>query len=946
MGTILKLRRGTKAQHDNDEGFIGEEGELTLVTDTHELRIHDGVTLGGNKVVGDGSLSVNMSPLDDGSGKKGLFVNGNLIDMNELLDLQYDSAENTIVLNDEVIQLQQSSLESYATQEWVENELGLEELQDVVTIVATNNQTGNSTSVTSVDGQQLRTVVKENIKEVDTFDELDGMLESMSSEMANPYTQETPYRWVHGSSQLFKWKADGELNLDGTAKYPNGRWTSAATATIKTTLGMNAVGEAYIDPQDGDLIYDTATQKMKVYNSAVENGDGTTEPQWLNAVQSDIGTFSSLPDPLTTPHLHVRGQYDFGAVATNLAEGALYYYRQLTLQNPTYVTTWNTVFDAKYHPTSGTENATFKSFHNGVNWVDLTATEELEKYDQLKPDGVWKKVPQGFTDLDGTLPATAFAAGTIMASLVSATKIEASHIEAGTLTADTAFLGSVTAGVANLLTITTAQLKAVFDSTDYNWNDVVVSGSLKLDNLNASSDITSTNDWKEVTSYSTTGVPLTGTKFSDFGETEFGLGGATKLGRWHSGGKFMSSTQDALSLGVANTSNHEHSIAQGLLSSNGVALWVGQGEAWGHNDGLFPNHTDQATAADAPDSEVEGEDPEDPPSTWGNQTTGNIAERQVAIGSSKALLSGTNYQARPGYLGELSGAMPSTGVVLGAEGHAGWFAQYTDNTAGLTTLDPAPTASEVWLAHDTHPNLTINWGTRANNHNGIKVAQADLCTANGSYFKGLKSGQTPSTDASDYNIVWVAGADYAVETAGNMKCHTIWINGYANNFTGGHPALLPKDITPSQGDIMVDVEVVGSTDDINNALTLTKLSDASSQKGAVGVYTDTSTKVAEYPDSLIEKVDSEWKVKDEYQALCDANNLVLMNGVGEGRINVCGEGGNLEIGDLIVTSSIQGKGKKQGDDIIRSITVAKVRENISFSNSSEVKQVACIYLCG
>jgi hypothetical protein len=63
-------------------------------------------------------------------------------------------------------------------------------------------------------------------------------------------------------------------------------------------------------------------------------------------------------------------------------------------------------------------------------------------------------------------------------------------------------------------------------------------------------------------------------------------------------------------------------------------------------------------------------------------------------------------------------------------------------------------------------------------------------------------------------------------------------------------------------------------------------------------------------------------------------------------VNVCGESGDLEVGDLIVSSSIPGKGMKQEDDIIRSYTVAKVRENVTFTDPTEVKMVACIYLCG
>jgi hypothetical protein len=78
-----------------------------------------------------------------------------------------------------------------------------------------------------------------------------------------------------------------------------------------------------------------------------------------------------------------------------------------------------------------------------------------------------------------------------------------------------------------------------------------------------------------------------------------------------------------------------------------------------------------------------------------------------------------------------------------------------------------------------------------------------------------------------------------------------------------------------------------------------------------------------------------------------ANQRVInVNALGEGAINVCGEGGNIEIGDLIVTSSTPGKGMKQSDDIVRSTTVAKSRQAVTFSSSAEIQQIACIYLGG
>jgi hypothetical protein len=52
------------------------------------------------------------------------------------------------------------------------------------------------------------------------------------------------------------------------------------------------------------------------------------------------------------------------------------------------------------------------------------------------------------------------------------------------------------------------------------------------------------------------------------------------------------------------------------------------------------------------------------------------------------------------------------------------------------------------------------------------------------------------------------------------------------------------------------------------------------------------------------------------------------------------------MGDYITTSSMPGKGMKQDDDLLHNYTVAKARENVTFSSPTEVKQIACSYHCG
>ena len=173
-------------------------------------------------------------------------------------------------------------------------------------------------------------------------------------------------------------------------------------------------------------------------------------------------------------------------------------------------------------------------------------------------------------------------------------------------------------------------------------------------------------------------------------------------------------------------------------------------------------------------------------------------------------------------------------------------------------------------------------------------------------------------------------------------------------FTGSHDAIIPLLTDIVVGDIMVDVERASSTD-ISNTIFKVSQSTSANQKAAIGVaYVDNGKLSEGYPPtSFVVSRDIDTTTQEEvivytpeWDSVKDTHKGILVNAVGEGQINVIGEGGNLEAGDLIVTSSTAGKGMKQSDDIVRSYTVAKVREDVTFTSLTEEKLVACIYLCG
>ena len=176
-------------------------------------------------------------------------------------------------------------------------------------------------------------------------------------------------------------------------------------------------------------------------------------------------------------------------------------------------------------------------------------------------------------------------------------------------------------------------------------------------------------------------------------------------------------------------------------------------------------------------------------------------------------------------------------------------------------------------------------------------------------------------------------------------------------FTGAHDALVPKGSTLTKGDILVDMGVACRRN-TSNTICFVGLSSSPNQKGVVGVMATDARNMTEDSAPAALKLDMvlvkdgygddvlEHKAAPEFSGIAATHACLAMNSLGEGQVNVCGENGDLVIGDLIVSSSMQGKGMRQSDDIIRNTTVAKCRENVTFFSPTEVKMVACIYLCG
>ena len=229
-------------------------------------------------------------------------------------------------------------------------------------------------------------------------------------------------------------------------------------------------------------------------------------------------------------------------------------------------------------------------------------------------------------------------------------------------------------------------------------------------------------------------------------------------------------------------------------------------------------------------------------------------------------------------------------------------------------------------------------GSRFEDDNGDGT-WCELATPN---WAGRFASDTNNNSSTNY--VDIANASYA-----------LYYQGAVGPFTGSHDALLADSETCAVGDILVDTGVAHASS-VSDVITNVTRSTSTSQKAVVGVFVKeipnhvpvplakaVTTNVGTEPNIT---TTTSYIIDPDHSSIVANKTVIAMNSVGEGQVNVCGENGNIEIGDLIVSSSTTGKGMKQDDDIIRSCTVAKAREAVTFASASTVKQIACIYLCG
>ena len=239
-------------------------------------------------------------------------------------------------------------------------------------------------------------------------------------------------------------------------------------------------------------------------------------------------------------------------------------------------------------------------------------------------------------------------------------------------------------------------------------------------------------------------------------------------------------------------------------------------------------------------------------------------------------------------------------------------------------------------------NAAVEFNSSATSAIGLIVNQTGSSGGSAQFFNSPSSKQ-----------FWAAPGSYsAYSPSGGGKIYIVDGNG---PFTGFHDLLVEKTVNIEIGDLVVD-ESLFYKKDISNTLFVGNQSSYANQMRVIGIASNVQAVEQGTPGSLWNvtavqidgSVENVWSMPPGYDATEIENtyNVIQVNALGEGQVNVCGENGDIQAGDLIVTSSIPGKGMKQADDVVRSYTVAKSRESVTFSSPSEIKQIACIYLGG
>ena len=303
-----------------------------------------------------------------------------------------------------------------------------------------------------------------------------------------------------------------------------------------------------------------------------------------------------------------------------------------------------------------------------------------------------------------------------------------------------------------------------------------------------------------------------------------------------------------------------------------------------------------------------------------------------------------------------------------------------DNLVGNTitgkTIQTSADSTRVEMTNSVNQFRVYSAGTLVVIFGGTSSAILSVTgTASGSYGDGVIFGKTASASNAVRAESTYQGSSYAFKAyhgftgmgafgikgeivssvAGSVaivasaptgaRCFQAAGGGTAGPFTGSHDGLVLKTFTAMEGDILVDAELIRKAS-VSNTIALLKLSTQPKQPSVIGVFSNMG-ELADKSIPVALSPNQDDQLPPGFDLMKKRYNVVIMNSLGEGQINVCKEGGDIVIGDYICSSSRPGKGMKQDDNILRNYTVAKARENVTWAvNEDDIRMIACTYHCG
>ena len=197
-----------------------------------------------------------------------------------------------------------------------------------------------------------------------------------------------------------------------------------------------------------------------------------------------------------------------------------------------------------------------------------------------------------------------------------------------------------------------------------------------------------------------------------------------------------------------------------------------------------------------------------------------------------------------------------------------------------------------------------------------------------SNLNGLTLRHTSGNDYEYWNLATAPNTNLHV-TFGGVQRGYFSSNTYRGfiDFTGQHRSQFESDYTPELIGLIVEstgtyLELDGSVSPtIDEALPSVRLTSAARSKRVYGVLSGIEGETREYGSGFVTVVPKE-----------DGVTRVIVNSVGEGSLWVVNTNGNLENGDYVCSSNVQGYGQRQEDDLLHSYTVAKITMDVDWSN--------------